>query len=248
MLRFFQKWQNTGSDYVDAESGTSMRQVFGHVHRNGMTKILREMREFEPSHVTVHLCTPCEIVYDEEEDKAHIIFAIMGPRDTPYAGGLFFLKYAYSRQYPFTGELDRITMNFLTPILHPNISIDGRIDLDILGDRHSPSLSTPTIFLSLISFLGDPYPGCSDRKIGFPTHQGLSALYVQNYPMFYRLAAKQTVSRAVVSEAMLKDTLRGYDNLLQDIVDIPRQMPKPVGRRHEETAWAIADYMSISQR
>ena len=56
---------------------------------------------------------------------------MMGPADSPYAGGVFFLKIRFPSGYPYLGELE---MTFITKIYHPNINSNGSICLDILKD------------------------------------------------------------------------------------------------------------------
>ena len=53
---------------------------------------------------------------------------IMGPNDTPYAGGVFYLNINFPANYPF--KPPKVT--FVTKIYHPNINSGGGICLDIL--------------------------------------------------------------------------------------------------------------------
>ena len=55
---------------------------------------------------------------------------IVGPEDSPYAGGLFNLNIHFPSDYPFKPP----KMNFTTKIYHCNISANGSICLDILKD------------------------------------------------------------------------------------------------------------------
>ena len=53
---------------------------------------------------------------------------IMGPPDSPYQGGLFFLTIHFPSDYPFKPP----KVAFTTKIYHPNINTNGSICLDIL--------------------------------------------------------------------------------------------------------------------
>ena len=81
----------------------------------------------------------------------------MGPGDSPYAGGVFFLNITFSTDYPFKPPKFRFT----TKIFHPNICNHcGELcyGLDILKDQWSPALSISKVFLSINSLLANPNP------------------------------------------------------------------------------------------
>jgi len=79
---------------------------------------------------------------------------IMGPSDSPYASGVFFLKIHFPTDYPFKPP----KVNFTTRIYHPNINSNGSICLDILRDQWSPALTISKVLLSICSMLTDPNP------------------------------------------------------------------------------------------
>ena len=100
----------------------------------------------------------------------------MGPGDSPYSGGVFFLAIHFPTDYPFKPP----KVNFTTRIYHPNINSNGSICLDILRDQWSPALTISkgilifktatvdkrekltilrfTVLLSICSMLTDPNP------------------------------------------------------------------------------------------
>ena len=79
---------------------------------------------------------------------------IMGPKDTPYEGGVFNLSIKFPTDYPFKPP----KINFTTKIYHPNINRNGGICLDILKDKWSPALNITQVLLSICSLLDDPNP------------------------------------------------------------------------------------------
>ncbi|KAI6816609.1 ubiquitin-conjugating enzyme [Hortaea werneckii] len=71
------------------------------------------------------------------DDLFHWQATIMGPGDSPYSGGVFFLAIHFPTDYPFKPP----KVNFTTRIYHPNINSNGSICLDILRDQWSPALT-----------------------------------------------------------------------------------------------------------
>jgi len=78
----------------------------------------------------------------------------MGPDDSPYTGGVFFLNIHFPTDYPFKPA----KINFTTRIYHPNINSNGSICLDILKDQWSPALTISKVLLSISSLLTDANP------------------------------------------------------------------------------------------
>mmetsp|Transcript_6975 Transcript_6975/g.24407 ORF Transcript_6975/g.24407 Transcript_6975/m.24407 type:complete len:111 (-) Transcript_6975:113-445(-) len=92
----------------------------------------------------------------------------MGPANSPYAGGVFFLDINFSQDYPF--KPPKIT--FRTKIYHCNINSAGAICLDILKDNWSPALTISKVLLSICSLLTDANP--NDPLVGNIAQQYLS--------------------------------------------------------------------------
>ncbi|EME26323.1 hypothetical protein GpartN1_g7370.t1 [Galdieria partita] len=88
------------------------------------------------------------------DDLFHWQATIMGPPDSPYAGGVFFLNIHFPTDYPFKPP----KVQFTTRIYHPNINSNGSICLDILRDQWSPALTISKVLLSICSLLTDPNP------------------------------------------------------------------------------------------
>ncbi|CAG8770090.1 21590_t:CDS:2, partial [Racocetra persica] len=88
------------------------------------------------------------------EDLFHWQATIMGPTESPYTGGVFFLAIHFPTDYPFKPP----KVNFTTRIYHPNINSNGSICLDILRDQWSPALTISKVLLSICSMLTDPNP------------------------------------------------------------------------------------------
>ncbi|RZC69019.1 hypothetical protein C5167_032118 [Papaver somniferum] len=99
-----------------------------------------------------------------EDNMRYFNVMILGPTQSPYEGGVFKLELFLPEEYPMAAPKVR----FLTKIYHPNIdkasesvsnlSILGRICLDILKDKWSPALQIRTVLLSIQALLSAPNP------------------------------------------------------------------------------------------
>ncbi|GBM53827.1 Ubiquitin-conjugating enzyme E2 [Araneus ventricosus] len=86
-------------------------------------------------------------------DLFHWQAIIMGPKNSPYEGGVFDLDIRFPKTYP----LKPPRVRFTTKVYHPNIDDRGAICLDILESKWSPALTVPKLLLSICSLLTDPY-------------------------------------------------------------------------------------------
>lgn len=110
---------------------------------------------------------------------------IVGPTDSPYAGGIFKLEIHFPTDYPFKPP----KCIFTTKIFHPNISSNGNICLDILKDQWSPALTISKVLLSICSLLTDPNP--KD-----PLVPDVANLYIQNRQAYNDKARQWTLQYA----------------------------------------------------
>ncbi|TVT97369.1 hypothetical protein EJB05_57368, partial [Eragrostis curvula] len=124
---------------------------FSPVHRNGVTA----------SGITVLLVVDATRVVDRVvilcpvgEDMFHWQATIMGPSDSPFAGGVFLVSIHFPPDYPFKPP----KVAFKTKVFHPNINSNGSICLDILKEQWSPALTVSKVLLSICSLLTDPNP------------------------------------------------------------------------------------------
>ncbi|KAJ7015454.1 hypothetical protein NC653_004680 [Populus alba x Populus x berolinensis] len=71
------------------------------------------------------------------DDMFHWQATIMGPADSPFAGGVFLVSIHFPPDYPFKPP----KVSFRTKVFHPNINSNGSICLDILKEQWSPALT-----------------------------------------------------------------------------------------------------------
>ncbi len=110
---------------------------------------------------------------------------IIGPSNSPYAGGVFKLSVTFTEKYPFKPP----KVKFITRIFHPNINRNGSICLDILNTNWSPALTIIKVLLSISSLLTDPNPND-------PLSKEAANLYLSNKETYNKKARIMTLQYA----------------------------------------------------
>ena len=72
-----------------------------------------------------------------DADPSHWQATVIGPEESPFAGGVFFLDIHFPVDYPFKPP----EIHFVTKIYHPNINHNGSIGVDFLKDYWSPAFT-----------------------------------------------------------------------------------------------------------
>ena len=85
---------------------------------------------------------------------ANLLGMFLGPPDTPYEDGIFFVQFLVTEQYP----LEPPKCRFLTRIYHPNIDLNGQLCLNILDKQWQPVWRLWDILLAIVCILQDPNP------------------------------------------------------------------------------------------
>ncbi|OIW33156.1 UBC-like protein, partial [Coniochaeta ligniaria NRRL 30616] len=95
----------------------------------------------------------------ESDNFAVLLAAVQGPSDTPYEGGVFYIRMRIPRDFPLSPPV----CYFLTPVLHPNITSNGKIVINVLTpwqddglDHWSPIWSLGQLLQAFLSILCDP--------------------------------------------------------------------------------------------
>ena len=81
-----------------------------------------------------------------DETAMQVQATIMGPGDSPYSGGVFFVMIHFPPDYPFKPP----KVQFQTKVYHPNVNSQGSICLDILKEQWSPALTISKVRPNLV--------------------------------------------------------------------------------------------------
>lgn len=119
------------------------------------------------------------------DDFFHWRAMLIGPDDSPYQGGVFYLNIRFPADYPFKPP----KVAFETKIYHPNINSGGGICLDILKDQWSPALTISKVLLSISALLCDPNPDD-------PLVPEIARLFVNDIEKYNRTAKLWTIQFA----------------------------------------------------
>ena len=89
-----------------------------------------------------------------DDDITNLLGAIVGPPDTPYEMGIFYVHIRIPDQYPFAPPVCR----FITKTYHPNIDSQGLICLDVLKGQWSPVWTIWHLLAAFTLVLSSPNP------------------------------------------------------------------------------------------
>ncbi|ELA42746.1 uncharacterized protein VICG_00061 [Vittaforma corneae ATCC 50505] len=116
----------------------------------------------------------------DENDLYRWQAIILGPPDSPYAGGVFKLSIVFPADYPFKAP----RIEFLTKIYHCNI-MNKTLCIDILKSQWSPALTIDKVLISIVSLLVDPNP--KD-----PLNREAAEKYLNDRKEYERIASEWT--------------------------------------------------------
>eukprot|EP00611_Tribonema_gayanum_P024374 TRINITY_DN535_c0_g1_i1.p1 TRINITY_DN535_c0_g1~~TRINITY_DN535_c0_g1_i1.p1 ORF type:complete len:148 (+),score=56.28 TRINITY_DN535_c0_g1_i1:164-607(+) len=121
-----------------------------------------------------------------DDNIMHWSAMMVGPDNSPYAGGVFKLDIEISPEYPFKAP----KVKFLTRIYHPNIRTEGgEICADILNDNWGPTLNLSHVLNTLRQMLLEP-------SAESPLEPDIARQLAEDKAQFLKTAAKYTADFA----------------------------------------------------
>ncbi|RHX97724.1 hypothetical protein DYB36_001452 [Aphanomyces astaci] len=110
-------------------------------------RLAKELAEFNKN--SPEWCT----VGPVDDDLLHWNAMVVGPENTPYAGGVFSIDLVFPAEYPFKAP----KVKFLTRVYHPNVkSQSGEICADIINESWGPTLNVLHCLTALKQMLEQP--------------------------------------------------------------------------------------------
>jgi ubiquitin-protein ligase len=119
------------------------------VQRGALTRIRKELKD-----IMQNPPGNCSGWAPDPEDLFEWTCAVSGPAESPYDGGMFYIRITFPDDYPFSPP--QCTMK--TKIYHCNFDASGGICLDVLKDNWSPALTVSKLLLSITSLMAEPNP------------------------------------------------------------------------------------------
>jgi len=121
-----------------------------------------EVRRRVQSEILNSLKNPIEGIYmiPDEEDMTNFHAIVLGPKGTPYAGGLFYFFIKIPADYPWKPpQVKLMTTCNGTIRFNPNLYASGKVCLSILGTwagpSWTPSLTLQSVLLSIQSLMNE---------------------------------------------------------------------------------------------
>jgi len=128
------------------------------------------------------------VVTDPDADISTFTVELHGPKDTPYAGGLWRVQMTVMHTFPFTSP----SVGFVEHILHPNVDwSSGSICLDALNKKWTPVFTLRHIMDSLLPYLLT-YPNPND-----PLNRDAASLLSENPELYASKVIEATKRYAV---------------------------------------------------
>ena len=172
---------------------------------------------------------------------------IRGPLETAYEHGEYHLNIRFPPDYPFRPP----QFKFRTPILHPNISWDGYVCMDLLNGQWSPALTAHKILVHICLLLHEPN---FDETIAL--QPGLASLHKRDAEHYDAIIRQHTRRHAIPDApvyecslferaALALDSLKYVPDVLYDRINDARLLdarrPLPIKRWRSIKRWRCPD-------
>lgn len=133
----------------------------------------RFLRKKAPLETILGQAAPIKIDKNKK-DFLHWKGSIIGPKNSPYAGGTYFFEMKFTNEYPNIGPID---VRMKTPIYHPNINnSNGHICVQYLSSWKNTN-DIAGIVNTIFDLLDNPNPASSYNSLDINKAQEFNRKY-----------------------------------------------------------------------
>lgn len=140
--------------HLSTQNEPSHRVFLKQVTMNDRLKMLIDFKKHDPylNHLIEEGAVSVSSLF--HPSLPYFQLTLLGPKFTPFYGGNFHLCCGFPSRYPFIGP----SLQFTTPIFHPNVAKDGTVNCAGLEDGWSPITILSGIVGSIFLLMREPRP------------------------------------------------------------------------------------------
>ena len=97
---------------------------------NALKQLNKELKELQDDPIITLGVTVGPKIINNKKDPFHWQITMLGPQDTPYANGLFFLSADFPKDYPKRGP----EVKFINKMYHLNVNNNGHVCINTLSE------------------------------------------------------------------------------------------------------------------
>jgi ubiquitin-protein ligase len=151
-------------------------------------------------------------IYYDPKNVMDVYAMIMGPEDTPYFGGYFFVKLTFSDRYPFNPPKGTFLTTDGKVRFNPNLYSCGKICLSLLGTwagpKWVPTLNLITLLISIQSLMGE------NPINNEPGYVNMSA--TDKKAIDYKLYVAYNTYKIAIDSVINKKAFNNYYNMFEN--------------------------------
>lgn len=110
-------------------------------------KIMNDRKQYEKNNLPETEQIYCKF---DEEDITYVKAMIVGPKDSAYEGGFYFIYVTFPKEYPYKSPQAKYCTQYQNFRFHPNLYTNGKMCLSILDRQWAGPPWTPAMQLATL--------------------------------------------------------------------------------------------------